>query len=510
MDDRRLGRSLMGEDALVAQLSSPTSYQTPPRATAGRKKPLNAVQREVPDLENDDHSHEARAEATEALYSPASSVSLASSSPPASKLTFAFHYLNNVGAGFNLTVMGLILESLSSLPNSELGSEEVSMVAGAGFLGALSGQIIMGFLGDVLGRPAALVLTTVLIIGGAIASSALEVNSKFFLSLAICRFVTCLGVGGVYPLTATSSSEESSKVSPTLLVFSGQGVGQLLVPLMVLLLDGQSAAVWRATLGLGAFPSVLGLALFSLYNNVVFAQEVLARIVQGSSQSSIAGPNSIVLLVGLFGYVFSYLFIDRLGLRRLQMMGFLILTVLYGVLALTFEVLPPVAMFALYALTFFFSNFGPNATTFCLPSKTFPVQVRSTFNGISAGLGKLGAFVGIVLFPLLKEKYNIEVVLGFSAAVAFMGFLATYLLVFPNDDAAGGGEEKDTPSLAYELVHHHHRHPKPVAVTPVDAAGIIVSQPPPKPKIATDAQSSHHNPFLAVLNDQDEFYDSKA
>lgn len=507
-------------------------YQTPPRATAGRKQ--FAAPRVVPDLENGSEA---------ALDSPASS--LASSSPPASKLTFAFHYLNNVGAGFNLTVMGLILEALATtLPSSELGSEEVSMVAGAGFLGALSGQIIMGFLGDVLGRPAALVLTTVLIIGGAIASSALEVNPSFFLSLAICRFVTCLGVGGVYPLTATSSSEESSKVSPTLLVFSGQGVGQLLVPLMVLLLDGQSAAAWRATLGLGAFPSVLGLALFSVYqyrqhgendegeekvsttktsflaamcqmgtmrgllgtgltwflfdvtfySNVVFAQEVLAKIVQGSSQSSVAGPNSIVLLVGLFGYLFSYLFIDRLGLRRLQMMGFLILTVLYGVLALTFEVLPPAAMFALYALTFFFSNFGPNATTFCLPSKTFPVQVRSTFNGISAGLGKLGAFVGIVLFPLLKEKYNIEVVLGFSAAVAFAGFLATYLLVFPNDDDAAGGVGEH--SLAYELVQHHHNLPKPIAVTPVDAAGDIA--PPPKPA-ATGA-----NPFLAVLNDQDD------
>lgn len=40
------------------------------------------------------------------------------------------------------------------------------------------------------------------------------------------------------------------------------------------------------------------------------------------------------------------------------------------------------------SLTFFFSNFGPNSTTFMLPSLTFPDQVRGSLNGISAASGK--------------------------------------------------------------------------------------------------------------------------
>lgn len=32
---------------------------------------------------------------------------------------------------------------------------------------------------------------------------------------------------------------------------------------------------------------------------------------------------------------------------------------------------------ALYGLTFFFANFGPNSTTFVLPAELFPTRVRS-------------------------------------------------------------------------------------------------------------------------------------
>lgn len=49
----------------------------------------------------------------------------------------------------------------------------------------------------------------------------------------------------------------------------------------------------------------------------------------------------------------------------------------------------PLLGFCHGSLTFFFSNFGPNSTTFMLPSLTFPDQVRSSLNGISAASGEL-------------------------------------------------------------------------------------------------------------------------
>ncbi|KAK9289129.1 hypothetical protein L1049_017602 [Liquidambar formosana] len=48
----------------------------------------------------------------------------------------------------------------------------------------------------------------------------------------------------------------------------------------------------------------------------------------------------------------------------------------------------------MYSLTFFFANFGPNATTFVVPAEIFPARLRSTCHGISAAAGKAGAMVG--------------------------------------------------------------------------------------------------------------------
>ena len=43
----------------------------------------------------------------------------------------------------------------------------------------------------------------------------------------------------------------------------------------------------------------------------------------------------------------------------------------------------------LYGCTFFFSNFGPNVTTFVLPAEVFPTEVRATLHGFAAAMGKV-------------------------------------------------------------------------------------------------------------------------
>ncbi|KAI9122642.1 hypothetical protein K1719_006482 [Acacia pycnantha] len=59
---------------------------------------------------------------------------------------------------------------------------------------------------------------------------------------------------------------------------------------------------------------------------------------------------------------------------------------------------------AVYALTFFFANFGPNATTFIVAVEVFPARFRSTCHGISAASGKLGAIVGSFGFLYLAQN----------------------------------------------------------------------------------------------------------
>ena len=48
-------------------------------------------------------------------------------------------------------------------------------------------------------------------------------------------------------------------------------------------------------------------------------------------------------------------------------------------------------------------------TTFVLPSAVFPTEIRTTFNGIAAACGKLGAIGGIWLFKVRRSSYHCSV-----------------------------------------------------------------------------------------------------
>jgi hypothetical protein len=73
---------------------------------------------------------------------------------------------------------------------------------------------------------------------------------------------------------------------------------------------------------------------------------------------------------------------DSVGRRRIQLQGFALMSATFAALGLAFEQMVitetgRIAMLFLYGLTFFFSNYGPNSTTFILPSETYPEEVSS-------------------------------------------------------------------------------------------------------------------------------------
>ncbi|KAL3812475.1 hypothetical protein ACJIZ3_013743 [Penstemon smallii] len=98
------------------------------------------------------------------------------------------------------------------------------------------------------------------------------------------------------------------------------------------------------------------------------------------------------------GYWFTVFFIDKIGRFTIQLMGFFFMTVFMFALAIPYDHWTHkdnrIGFVIMYSLTFFFANFGPNATTFVVPAEIFPARLRSTCHGISAAAGKAGAMVG--------------------------------------------------------------------------------------------------------------------
>jgi MFS transporter, PHS family, inorganic phosphate transporter len=81
----------------------------------------------------------------------------------------------------------------------------------------------------------------------------------------------------------------------------------------------------------------------------------------------------------------------------------------------------------LYGVSYFFTEFGPNMTTFICPAELFPTEVRTTGHGISAGAGKLGAFIGAFLFPdILASHIGLRGAMTIAGIVAIAGLALTF------------------------------------------------------------------------------------
>jgi MFS family permease len=162
---------------------------------------------------------------------------------------------------------------------------------------------------------------------------------------------------------------------------------------------------------------------FAYYGNTISSPEVLKVInPHGTLLSNTWLQLLIFAVFALPGYALAIRLLDRTGRKTIQCLGFATMAVAFLLIGLFPGATTTVAPFViLFGMSYFFTEFGPNTTTFVYPAEIFPVNVRTTGAGISAATGKLGAFAGAFLFPvMLASSWGLrgaEVVAGIVCLV---------------------------------------------------------------------------------------------
>ncbi len=169
---------------------------------------------------------------------------------------------------------------------------------------------------------------------------------------------------------------------------------------------------------------------YAYYGNTISSPLVFRSIAPHAALiQSVAWSLVIFTLAAVPGYLCSFLFIDRIGHKRLQWMGFIAMGICFAAIGLIPGILASAPLFiAIYGLSYFFTEFGPNVTTFVIPTEVFSVSGRATGHGIAAGIGKFGAFIGVFTFPLLTAQFGLNGTLLVSSGFALLGAMITHIL----------------------------------------------------------------------------------
>lgn len=143
------------------------------------------------------------------------------------------------------------------------------------------------------------------------------------------------------------------------------------------------------------------------YVNGLFSGQVSKSIGFIGSPKGESVSTLILNLISLPGYLFTIFYCEKIGLKRIQEFGFFVIIVVFFIMACLFHQLAQVhSLFViLYGVTFFFQNFGPNATTYIISSLIYTPEHKGTCHGISAASGKLGAILGTYVFAEMTNKF---------------------------------------------------------------------------------------------------------
>jgi len=170
---------------------------------------------------------------------------------------------------------------------------------------------------------------------------------------------------------------------------------------------------------------------FAYYGNTVSSPIVLAAI---SPHQSLVQHTltqlAVFAVAALPGYLMAAAMMDRMGRKSIQIVGFAMMAITFSAIAIVPQIDKLLLPFLLvYGISYFFTEFGPNATTFVYPAELFPVEARTTGHGIAAGSGKIGGFVGVFLFPILMSWRGLPAAELAAAAVSVLGIIVTSMLL---------------------------------------------------------------------------------
>ncbi|KAF8544561.1 major facilitator superfamily domain-containing protein [Trichophaea hybrida] len=365
--------------------------------------------------------------------------------------------------GYLNGVIGQVGAMLAKIyPAEYKGSRAQSNVSSIAFAGTVIGQLVFGYVADQYSRKLAMTVSAgILIVMAALCTGSYGAGGNvegLFTMLVACRFFLGIGIGGEYPAGSVAAAEATGEVKSGtrnrwFILFTNFAIDvgfvvAAFVPLVWIYIHTQ----WRISLGFGIIPPFalffLRLRLqepeqtkknsmantrtpyllvikyywfrltlvsliwfiydFSVYSAGIYSATILNQVVGDNNMITAFGWNVVINLFYIPGSFLGCFVSDWIGPRyclilglSLQALSGFLMTAFYGTLATPSHI---AGFVVIYGLFLTFGELGPGDNIGILASKTSATPIRGQYYGIAAATGKVGAFVGTYIFPIIIKN----------------------------------------------------------------------------------------------------------
>lgn len=401
--------------------------------------------------------------------------------------------------GYVQSVIGAVTTMLGQIYGAAYKKSPQRRNIGAiAFAGTVVGQLVFGVLSDYWSRRNSLLLSTIiLIIFTALSAGAYGAGGSLggmFAALTAYRFLVGIGVGGEYPAGSVGAAESSGELKrghrnrwfifATNFQIDLGFIAGALVPMICVLIFSENhlRAAWRVSIGLGVIPplSLLWLRIklkepeeynrqrmtkypywliikfywwrLLVVSTIWFIYDFLTYsfgIYSSSWLTIILGDTYPLWKTFAWSTLINFFYLpgafvggflsDWIGPKYCLALGVTVQGVLGFIMTGIYQYLNTPAHVAgfvvLYGVFLAVGEVGPGDNIGLIASKTCATAVRGQYYGVAAAVGKIGAFVGAYIFPLIMDAGGNDTIkqgqypFYVSSALCFLSAIITLTLL---------------------------------------------------------------------------------
>ena len=177
-----------------------------------------------------------------------------------------------------------------------------------------------------------------------------------------------------------------------------------------------------------ALAAIISSTQSAQYFAVGFYIPTIAAVLFGDNLTDTILATLIINLFGIVGGVLQSMITERLGMRLLAGIGYVLIIICTLTLAIGSNSISVWISTALVALFVFGQSFGPGPQGKTMAALSYPTRLRGTGTGFAESMSRVGSILGFYIFPLLLASVGLAGTMGWLTLIPAVGLIAVVLI----------------------------------------------------------------------------------